>query len=89
MSEGKLVVVFSAANEVQALLYRSVLEEAGIDVMERQYETFILESVKQRALHSELLVREEDADKARELVDAFHQEAERGELAVDSPEEQG
>ncbi len=36
--ENALVVVFDAADAVEALLYRSLLEEAGIDVEERIFE---------------------------------------------------
>jgi len=87
MSESALVAVFNAPDEIQALLYRTVLEEAGIDVVERTYEITLFESVRQNALHSELLVRAEDADRARALLAAFYQEAATGELALDNAEE--
>ena len=83
MRDEALAVVFDATDEVQALLYRTMLEEAGIDVLERPLETLMFESVRQRALHSQLLVRREDAARARGLIDAFREEAERGELTVD------
>lgn len=75
-----LVAVYDAATEVESVLYRTMLEEAGIDVVERQLEAYWLESVKQRALHSQLLVRLADAERARELVEAFRAKAEAGEL---------
>ena len=86
MERENLVAVFDAADEVGALLFRTVLEEAGIDVVERPYETLWLESVKQRALHSQLLVRRSDEARARQLIEAFRAEAERGELIVENPE---
>ncbi len=41
------------------------------------------EGVRQDDLHSQLLVRAPDAERARELVVAFHEEAQRGELLPD------
>lgn len=86
MDNDNLVSVFNATDEVQALLYRSMLEEAGIDVVENQLEAQWLESVKLQGLHSQLLVRPKDEARARELIEAFREEAERGELTVDNPE---
>jgi len=83
----KLIAVFNATDEVQALLYRSMLEEAGIDVVEKPLEAQWFESVKQQGLHSQLLVRPKDEVRARELIAAFREEAARGELAVENPEE--
>lgn len=87
MKDEDLVPVFNATNEVQALLYRSMLEEAGIDVVENLLEAQWFESVKQQGLHSQLLVRPKDEARARELIAAFSEEAARGELSVESPEE--
>jgi hypothetical protein len=87
MRNESLVTVFNAIDEVQALLYRTVLEEAGIDVVERQLETPWFETVKQQALHSQLQVRREDEARALELIAAFHEEAERGKLTVDNPQD--
>ncbi|MHB0937331.1 MAG: putative signal transducing protein [Armatimonadota bacterium] len=87
MKDDNLVAVFNATDEVQALLYRSMLEEAGIDVVESLLEAQWLESVKLQGLHSQLLVRQADEARARELIAAFREEAERGELAVDNPED--
>jgi len=84
--EEELVAVFDAADEVQALLYRTVLEEAGIDVVERPYETAWFESVKQNALHSRLLVRRHDAARAKSLLDAFQAAAEGGTLSAGPPD---
>ncbi|MHB9026900.1 MAG: putative signal transducing protein [Armatimonadota bacterium] len=83
----KLQVVFDAPDEVQAVLYRSLLEEAGIDVVERPLETDWFEGVRQQGLHSQLLVREEDAPRAAELVAAFRQEAEEGDFTAESLDE--
>lgn len=80
MDNSKLVVVFDAEDEISALLYRTMLEEAGIDVIERPLEVIWFEGVRQRALHSQLLVRETDAAQARTLVEAFRADAEAGEL---------
>jgi len=87
MRNENLVAVFDAIDEVQALLYRTMLEEAGIDVVERQLEAPWFETVKQQALHSQLQVRQQDEERAHRLIAAFHEEAERGELTVDNPEE--
>lgn len=86
MGEDELVAVFDAEDEIQALLYRSMLEEAGIDVIERPMEEPWLEGVMVRALHSQLLVREEDAERAYLLVESFRQEAEEGTLAEEAEE---
>ncbi len=83
MDENALVAVFDAADAVEALLYRSLLEEAGIDVEERVFEPDWFEGVRQDDLHSQLLVRAADAERARALVKAFHDEAQQGELLTD------
>ena len=87
MGNDDLVVVFDAVNEVQTILYRSLLEEAGIDVIERPLEIDELAGVKQRDLHSQLLVRQADAAQARELIAAYTEEAELGTLEQDAEEE--
>lgn len=84
MANTDLVVVYDAEEEVHAVLYRSLLEEAGIDVVERPLEAEWLEGVRLRALHSQLLVRAEDAERARALVDAFQQDAEDGDLSTET-----
>ncbi len=81
-----LVVVFDAETEIQAVLYRTMLEEAGIDVVERPWEAYWLEAVRQHDLHSQLLVREADARRARELVEAFRAEANAGKLSLPDDE---
>lgn len=86
MSDDELVAVCNAETEVESFLYRSMLEEAGIDVIERPMEESWLEGVKQQALHSQLLVREKDAERAGTLVKAFRREAESGELSAEIPE---
>lgn len=80
MTSDKLVPVFSALNEIQAVLYRSMLEEAGIDVFEEMMEDDVFVGVKLRGMHSRLMVREEDAQRATDLVIAYSQEVDRGEL---------
>jgi hypothetical protein len=87
MRADDLVPVYDAGDEIQALLYRTMLEEAGIDVFERPYEAEWLEGVQQRGLHSELQVRAEDAETARALVASFTQEAETGELEAEAAQE--
>ena len=86
MDDRELVVVFDAESDVQALLYRTMLEEAGIDVVERQLEVPWFEGVRWRALHSQLLVRAEDAERASTLVREFTEAAEQGNLNVENPE---
>lgn len=71
MHDDALVPVFNAANDAEALLYRTMLEEAGIDVEERPMESTWLAGVQLFALHSQLLVRASDAGRAHELVEAF------------------
>ena len=85
MRADDLVPVYSATDEVQALLYRTMLEEAGIDVIELPYEEAWLGSVKTDGLHSQLMVRAEDAEDARALVQAFTAEAAAGELNPQEP----
>jgi hypothetical protein len=83
MADDELVVVYSAVDEVDALLHRTMLEEAGIDVEERPLEVEWLESVRQRGLHSQLLVRQEDVARATELIKSYDEESERGDLEAD------
>ena len=85
MDEAELVVVFEAEDEIQALLNRTMLEEADVQVMERLMEAEWFEGVKQRGLHSQLLVREQDAEMARQLLAALRQDSDSGELADDLP----
>lgn len=87
MMEDQLVVVYDAYTAVEALLYREMLEEAGIDVVERPLEAEWFEGVRQRNLHSQLLVSAEDEARARELIEAFHEEAQTGELSAEIPAE--
>jgi len=87
MSNDALVVVFDAETEVDALLSRNLLEEAGIDVVERPLEAVEFEGVRQRALHSQLLVMPEDRVRAEELLASFAAEAESGELYAGLPAE--
>jgi hypothetical protein len=89
MSEQTLVVVYDAEDEVAAQLFRTLLEEDGIAVVERPLESPIFEGVQQFGLHSQLMVREEDAARARRLIEAFEQEAESGELRTEIPEDTG
>jgi hypothetical protein len=56
---------------VEALLFRTMLEEAGIDVEERLMESTWLAGVSFFSLHSQLLVRAADAARAHALVAAF------------------
>lgn len=88
MEDEDLVPVYDADDEVEALLYRSMLEEAGISVIERPLEEPWLEGVMQRSLHSQLLVRDEDAERAFALVDAFRHEADDGVLSQEIPTEE-
>ena len=83
MSDDELVIVYNAEDEIGALLYRTMLEEAGIDVIERPMEEPWLEGIMQQGLHSQLLVRERDAERAQSLVEAFTREADSGELSAD------
>jgi hypothetical protein len=87
MADEELVPVYDAPTEVDALLNRTLLQEAGIDVVERILESDWFEGVQQKALHSQLLVRAEDADRARELLTAFAEEAQSGELASEIPDD--
>lgn len=84
MAASELVVVYDAPQEVLAILYRSMLVEAGIAVVEQLWESDALEGVQLRALHSQLLVSAADAVRARALVEAFTAEASSGELALDA-----
>jgi hypothetical protein len=71
------VVVYEAEDTMQALLYRTMLEEAGIDVRERPFdEQDWLGHATQQAPYSQLLVRDDDAARACRLVEAFRREGE-------------
>lgn len=88
MREDELVPVYNALSEVDALLNRTMLEEAGIDVVERQLEADWLEGVRQDGLHSQLLVAVANEAEARRLLDDFTREAESGELTAEgAPDE--
>ncbi len=87
MAEDELVAVYGAESEIDALLHRELLEEAGIDVMEQVRESEIFAGITYDTLHSVLLVRAADADRARELLDAYAAEEASGELAGEKPDE--
>lgn len=87
MTDQEMVVIFDAEDEIQALLNRTLLEEAGIPVFERMMEAETLEGVKQQGLHSKLLVRIEDVKKALPLIWAFREEGDSGELTKEMVEE--
>jgi hypothetical protein len=87
MRDEELVPVYNAMSEVDALLYRTMLEEAGIDVVERPFEADWLEGVRQDGLHSQLLVAASNVADARTLVEDFTREAENGELAAEAEAE--
>ncbi|OPZ85517.1 MAG: hypothetical protein BWY76_01381 [bacterium ADurb.Bin429] len=87
MGTDELVPVFDAPDEIQALLYKTMLEEAGIGVVERALEPEWLEGVMQRGLHSQLLVQTADAETARTLVESFTAEANAGELDAEAAQE--
>lgn len=86
MRDDELVPVLNAETEIEAFLYRTMLEEAGIDVIERPFEEEWFEGVKQQQLHSQLLVRDDDAERAGLLISAFRRQAESGELGETIPE---
>ena len=83
MADEEPVVVYEAEDEVQAILHRELLEEAGISVFEDPLEQDEFLGVK--LMYSQLLVPKEDAGRARELIDAFDAEANAGEL--ETPDE--
>jgi len=83
MDEQELVPVYDAMDEIQAVLHRELLEEAGFDVMEREYESDIFVGVRQNDLHSQLLVHSEDAERASQLIAEYNEEAEDGDLEID------
>lgn len=84
VSDSNLVEVFHADNEVEALLYQTMLEEAGIHVVERRSGDAISTSVIYPVPHLgiDLLVSNDDAPEATRLVEEFRQRADAGELAV-------
>lgn len=88
MVDQELVPVFDAMDEIEAFTYRSMLEEADIEVLERPYEDAWLEGVRQRGLHSQLLVLQPDAERAQALVEAFRAEIASGELTIDEDKDQ-
>ena len=87
MAEEQFVVVMDTEDEVQALLYRRMLEEAGIAVFEIPLETDLLEGVREQGLHSQLMVSAKDAPEAERLIASFEQEADSGELSATIPDE--
>ncbi len=80
MTNVDMVVVFDATSEVQALLFRDMLTEAGIEVYEHLLEDDTFEGVMQNSLHSQLMVSPEDEARATELIVAFTEESASGEL---------
>lgn len=83
MTESELIPVYDASDATEALMFRNMLEEAGIPVVEREMESDWLEGVKLDDLHSQLMVRAEDAEQASALVAAFQSEADTGELSAE------
>jgi hypothetical protein len=89
MGEAREVVVFQAYTDVEALLYESMLREAGISVMRRSSaDLFIIGIVTPPDKPKyELLVLEQDAERARQYVIAFHEAAENGALQLPTEEQ--
>ena len=69
MGEVELVVVHTFSDRMEAVLAKSALEAAGIDCMLRPDDVGGLRPHMAYTLGVELLVREEDADAAREIIE--------------------
>jgi hypothetical protein len=79
-----LVVVYTAAGQTEASLIKSLLEAAGIPAMSSQEGAGAAFGLTVGLMgEARILVREEDAAEARELLAAM----ERGELEEDAPDE--
>lgn len=69
MDHSKLAVVDRFASQVEADLAKSALESAGIDAMIQSNAAGGMYDVAWTSLGLKLLVREEDAAEAREVLD--------------------
>ena len=80
MDQLALVTVYETDNEVESTIYRSLLEEADIPVLERSLRDPMLwyTMTGMNLPNYQLLVRPEDADRARELIEAYGAEVEKG-----------
>jgi len=88
MAEERLIDVFEAGDAVEAMLYRTMLEEAGITVIEQPMEIIGYGGIMPEQCYSRLLVSAEDEQRARELIEAFHEEAQSGELIDEFPDDE-
>ncbi|HEY3379202.1 MAG TPA: hypothetical protein VGL77_17110 [Armatimonadota bacterium] len=84
------ILVFSSEDGIEAMLYRTMLQEAGLDVVTdlgatEPPELFTMGARPVRPC-TRLYVRAEDAERAQELLDTYRQEVESGALALDDEE---
>ena len=82
--DDELVPVFNARNSVDAMLYRVLLEEAGIRVLSRPLGHY---SVVSGARHIQLCINASDAPLARELLQAYQQQVASGAFNLDVEDE--
>lgn len=86
MTDEALVPVFGSDDEVEVNLYQTLLEEAGIPTVLRDFAD--IWGQRTRVFSAEpparlaLFVRERDVDQARLLVEDFRQQADAGALEV-------
>lgn len=88
MTEDAYISVFIASNELQAVMHRQLLEEAGMSVIEQRVDCgYPVGMVPVHGMYSRLLVREEDGPHAVQLIAAYADEVERGNLTLADDEE--
>ena len=86
MTDNKLQVVFEVKDNVESFLYRTMLQEAGIDVFERPLmDPMILGAAcSPRGVQLvQLLVKSADAMRAAALIADFESKADTGEYRID------
>lgn len=91
MDQHALVTVFETDSMVESTVYRSLLEEAGIPVLERSLRDPMLwyAMTGMNLPNYQLLVRPEDAERAAELIEAYGAEVEKGLVIEEGAEDTG
>ena len=82
MSEDDLVVVFETTDDLECVMYRSMLQEARVSVMERDPWTSRL-NMGTMIVPWQLLVYRRDAEQALSLIEAYRQAVKSGELRIE------
>lgn len=89
MSDEELVVVLDATNGLEAKLYQTMLEEAGVRVLATNSRQIISDALLARLPYRNLRrlqVFRSDAPRAMQLIEDYRREVDAGNLALEADE---